>query len=110
MAFCERAGLTATARQLALAATQAVDEAFPAEPLGLSAPGGPEASLAVQRKGRLAGNLFAYSLQAGEYEVSAGLASNKNHHCHAGSVLAVACLDGIQRGQSITLHCRCTTR
>ena len=65
MAFCERAGLTAAARQIALAALDAVDGAFP----GGSRPDSPK-DVRLQRKGRLAGNLFAYCLQAGEYEVS----------------------------------------
>ena len=72
MAFCERTGLTAAARQIALAAMDAVHGAFPAG-------SGPHDSSdhssgpRVQRQGRLAGNLFAYCLQAGQYEVGPSL-------------------------------------
>ena len=72
MAFCERAGLTAAARQVALAAMDAVHEAVPAG-TGLDDSSDDSWGPRVLRQGRLAGNLFAYCLQAGEYEVGLSL-------------------------------------
>ena len=57
MLLCETAGLTAAARQIALAAMQAVDAALPI------------AEAREHRRSRLAANLFAYCLQAGNFEV-----------------------------------------
>ena len=65
MLLCETSGLTSAARQIALAAMQAVDSALPEGPAAGEAWDSPR----EQRRGRLAGNLFAYCLQAGDFEV-----------------------------------------
>ena len=70
MLICEGTGLTAAASQIALAAMQAVDAALPPA----EAAAGAEAWDAPRelRRSRLAGNLFAYCLQADRFEVSCG--------------------------------------